>query len=79
MLKLLDRAPLPFLAIGALLMGGAPFAPQPHLFEKLGMLGAGTLSRPIDIFDLCLHGFLPALLVLKLARVGQLLWQERAK
>lgn len=32
------------------------------------MLFAGTLSRPIDIFDLFLHGVPLVLLVLKLMR-----------
>jgi hypothetical protein len=34
----------------ALLLGLAPFHPQPHLVEKLGMLFAGTLRRPLDLF-----------------------------
>lgn len=36
-------------------LGLAPFAP-PHVVEKLGMLARGELSRPIDVFDLLLHG-----------------------
>ncbi len=36
--------------------GPGPFVPEPHVWEKLKMLADGTLSRPIDIFDLCLHG-----------------------
>lgn len=64
----LDRAPLGLLAIGAVLLGLAPFLPEPHLWEKLKMLAAGTLNRPIDIFDLALHGSLPLLLGLKLFR-----------
>jgi len=59
------------LAIGALLLGLAPFTPQPHLLEKLNMLFAGTLQRPVDIFDLCLHGALPLLLLMKTIRVLQ--------
>ena len=64
----LDRIPLGLLVVGALLLGLAPFLPQPHLLEKLGMLAAGTLTRPIDIFDLLLHASLPVLLALKLIR-----------
>jgi hypothetical protein len=64
----LDRFPLGLLIIGALLLGLAPFMPEPHLWEKLKMLAAGTLVRPIDIFDLLLHASLPVLLVLKLIR-----------
>jgi len=38
-------------------LGFAPFVPQPHIVEKLRMLAAGTLKRPIDIFDLCWHAW----------------------
>jgi hypothetical protein len=64
----IDRLPLSLLAVGALLLGLAPFVPEPHLWEKLKMLAAGTLARPIDIFDLLLHASLPVLLALKLIR-----------
>ena len=64
----LDRFPLGLLIAGALLLGLSPFMPQPHLLEKLGMLVAGTLKQPIDIFDLLLHASLPVLLALKLIR-----------
>ena len=66
----LDRVPLVVLIVGAVFLGLAPFHPQPHLVEKLTMLFNGTLTRPIDIFDLFLHGTLPVLLVLKLVRVA---------
>jgi hypothetical protein len=36
-------------------LGLAPFNP-PHVAEKLGMLARGELARPIDVFDLLLHG-----------------------
>lgn len=64
----LDRFPLGLLIAGALLLGLAPFVPEPHLWEKLKMLVAGTLVRPVDIFDLVLHASLPVLLGLKLLR-----------
>lgn len=67
-MKWLDRIPLFPLLAGAILLGLAPFRPAPHLWEKLQMLMAGSLSQPMDIFDLALHGFLPVLLVLKLVR-----------
>jgi hypothetical protein len=57
-----------FLIPAALLLGLAPFVPEPHLFEKVRMLFSGTLSKPIDIFDLFLHGALPALLVVKVLK-----------
>jgi len=47
----------------AIVLALAPFTPEPHLWEKLKLLAAGNLSRPIDIFDLLLHGT-PLLLVL---------------
>jgi hypothetical protein len=40
-----------------LLLGFAPFYPQPHIVEKLRMLLAGTLKKPIDIFDLFWHAW----------------------
>lgn len=46
-----------FLIPIVLLLGFAPFVPQPHLVEKIGMLMAGTLKRPIDIFDLFWHSW----------------------
>jgi len=69
-MRWLDRIPLVPLMFVALLLGLAPFQPEPHLWEKLKMLASGTLSRPVDIFDLVLHAAAPALLVLKLAREG---------
>jgi len=40
----------------ALFMAIAPIGQQSHLIEKLLMLSGGTLRRPIDVFDLLLHG-----------------------
>lgn len=58
----------PLLIPLALLLGLAPFYPQPHLVEKLGMLAAGTLRRPIDIFDLIWHGWPLVLLGYRVVR-----------
>ena len=68
-MTLLDRIPVWILVAVALTLGLAPFVPEPHVWEKLKMLAAGTLSRPIDIFDLLYHGAPWLLLVLKLARL----------
>ena len=68
MLTWLDRIPLPMLLLAALLLGLAPFVPEPHLWEKLKMLADGTLSKPTDIFDLFLHATPVVLLVIKLIR-----------
>ena len=70
MMKLIDKLPLTALVIVALTLGLAPFTPQPHIVEKLGMLFNGSLSRPIDIFDLLLHGVPWLLLGLKFTRLG---------
>jgi hypothetical protein len=66
LLKKIDQIPLVFLLLLAFTLGLAPFVPEPHLWEKLRMLSAGELSRPIDIFDLLLHGLPWVLLGLKL-------------
>jgi len=71
-MNLLDKIPLPMLLIIALALGLAPVSPQPHLWEKLNMLMDGTLSRPIDIFDLLMHSTPVILLVLKLVRMHTL-------
>lgn len=68
LLAWLDHVPLLPLAVGALFLGLAPFTPEPHLWQKLKMLAAGELTRPIDVFDLIMHAALPLLLLLKLAR-----------
>lgn len=68
MLNWLDNLPTGALAIAAVMLGLAPFAPEPHLWEKLKMLADGTLSRPIDIFDLVMHGTPAVLLTIKLIR-----------
>lgn len=66
----LDSLPLTTLIILALLLGLAPFVPEPHLFEKIRMLMAGSLVKPLDIFDLLMHATPVALLVLKLGRIA---------
>jgi len=62
----LRQVPLSYLIVVACVLGLAPFLPQPHLLEKLGMLVAGDLTRPADIFDLFFHGTPVALLVTRL-------------
>ncbi len=62
MLEHLDNIPYIVLVPAAVLLLLAPLAPEPHVIEKLRMLKAGTLKRPIDIFDLCFH-LLPTILL----------------
>lgn len=71
MLRILDQLPLLPLIFFALALGLSPFFPEPHLWEKLKMLAAGALNRPIDIFDLLFHAAPVLLLALKLARMAR--------
>lgn len=68
-MQFIDRFPLWLLIVLTLFMLGAPFVPEPHLVEKMRMLSEGTLSRPIDIFDVFWHLLPVALLAVKLARM----------
>ncbi len=54
-----------FLIPAALILAIMPLGAEPHLMEKLRMLGAGALRRPIDIVDLFMHGGLLVVLGLK--------------
>lgn len=56
MTRLLDHLSWPIVIVLCLTLGLSPFVPEPHLVEKLRMLRQGTLVRPIDIFDLLMHG-----------------------
>ena len=69
MLAWLDRFPLWLFLVVALTLGLAPFVPEPHVWEKLKLLAVGQLVRPIDIFDLLLHGVPWLLLLAKLVRL----------
>ncbi|MEE9374744.1 MAG: hypothetical protein V3V04_00245 [Rhizobiaceae bacterium] len=68
-MSFLDNIPLKSLLIGAVFLGLAPLFPEPHLFGKVKMLLAGTLTKPLDIFDLFMHGALPVLVLIKLIRM----------
>ena len=70
MLDLLDRIPLNLAILASLTLGLAPFFPEPHIWEKLKMLVAGTLVRPLDWFDLLLHATPWLVLIAKLARMA---------
>lgn len=71
MLAWIDRLPIPVLLLAALTLGLAPFVPEPHVWEKLKLLGAGDLVRPIDIFDLLLHATPWLLLGVRVVRLGR--------
>jgi len=74
--KIIDSLPLPALLFLAILLGMAPMEPEPHLLEKLRMLGQGDLHKPIDIFDLFMHSSGILLFGAKLARI---VWLGRQK
>ena len=67
----IDETPVGLFAIAALTLGLAPFFPEPHVWEKLKMLASGELSRPLDMFDLLLHGVPWVLLIIKLGRMAR--------
>ncbi len=70
MLAWIDRLRWLDVTLVSLLLGLAPFYPEPHIWEKLKMLWAGTLVRPLDWFDLVMHG--APILVLALKGVRQI-------
>ena len=65
LLKFINNVPWGVVLVLCLTLGLAPFRP-PHIWEKLTMLARGELHRPIDIFDLFLHGTPWILLLCKL-------------
>ncbi len=71
MLNWLDRLPWSWLLVLAVWMAIAPITPEPHLVEKLRLLVQGALVRPLDIFDLALHGAPLLLVAIKLWRQGR--------
>ncbi len=68
MWAILDKIPYSILIIAAIFMLLAPFKPMPHILEKLIMLKNGTLTKPIDIFDLFYHLIPTIILLLKVYR-----------
>jgi len=64
----LDKIPYSILIVIAVFMLLAPFKPMPHVLEKLLMLKNGTLTKPIDIFDLFFHLVPTIILMLKIYR-----------
>lgn len=69
-MKFLDSLSYPILGVLAVMLALAPWpaGPEPHLVEKIRMLFAGQLSRPIDIFDLVMHASGLVLLLAKAVR-----------
>ena len=57
MLNWLRCPSLPMLIMAAVLLGLAPFYPEPHLLEKARMLLNGETLRPVDMFDIFWHSW----------------------
>jgi hypothetical protein len=57
------------IVLACLTLGLAPFFPEPHIWEKLKMLVAGDLVKPVDVFDLLMHAAPFVVLGLKLLRM----------
>lgn len=72
-LRFIDSLPIRPLVILSLAIGLAPwpFAEEPHLVEKARMLIDGTLTRPIDIFDVFYHLTPLVVLGVRLVRIRQ--------
>ena len=68
-MKFIDRIPMGILVIIAVWMAVAPISPQPHLIEKITMLFNGELVKPLDIFDLLMHGTPQIILAIKVLRL----------
>ncbi len=71
-MKWLDNFSFPVLIILTIFLGTAPIGGQPHLLEKITMLMAGKLVKPLDIFDLLMHATPLILLALKTIRYFKL-------
>ncbi len=69
LLQQIDKIPLLPLAVIAVFFSLAPLHPEPHLLEKLRMLSNGELTRPLDMFDLCMHATPLLVLVIRLLRL----------
>ena len=67
-MKFFDRLSLTSLMILAAFLILAPISPEPHLAEKFRMFQAGTLSKPLDMFDVLWHLSGVFLVLLKLKR-----------
>ncbi|MDH5766672.1 MAG: RND transporter [Gammaproteobacteria bacterium] len=67
MKNIINKIPTDILIFATIILGLAPFVPEPHLWQKIKMLVNGELTRPLDIFDLLMHGTPAVLLLIKLS------------
>jgi hypothetical protein len=71
MFSFLEKIPYSILIVFSVYMLIAPVTPMPHVVEKLIMLKNGTLTRPLDIFDLFFHLIPLCLVGIKLFLTGK--------
>lgn len=57
----------PMFLVASLTLGLAPFTPEPHIVEKVKWFMEGHAFKPIDYFDVLLHGSPWVLLILSLS------------
>ncbi|MBM3215549.1 hypothetical protein FJZ36_11610 [Candidatus Poribacteria bacterium] len=67
MLEAVRRVPYRVAVPFAVLLAVAPFGRTPHVVEKARMLMAGTLTRPIDMFDPVFHASGAVVLIARIA------------
>lgn len=70
-MKFLDKIPFRTVIIMSIFLGLAPFIPEPHIWQKLKLLVAGDLVKPVDIFDMLFHLAPSMVLVAKIIRHKQ--------
>ena len=63
----INKIPTDILIFAAIILGLAPFVPEPHIWQKIKMLVSGELTRPLDIFDLMMHSAPAVLLLVKIS------------
>ncbi len=70
-MKYIDSLPFSTLIIMAFMLAILPYPMQdmPHSLEKIQMLLAGSLTKPLDIFDLIMHTGLLFILLIKTIRL----------
>ena len=56
-------------ALASATLGLAPFYPHAHIWKQLVNLAHGTLTAPLDVFDLVLHGAPWVVLIVALSRL----------
>lgn len=75
-MKFVESIPTWLLVMACLTLGLAPYVPQPHVVEKLGLLMGGRLQQPMDVFDILLHLTPWVLLLLRLGLLAKTRWGQ---